>query len=61
MARKAGYGIHRSHRSGETEIRSSPTCCAPWARSNQDWLGIRTDRVAKYNQLCAYGEELGPR
>ena len=61
MAKKAGYGIVMSHRSGETED-STIADLAVASNCGQIKTGSlsRSDRVAKYNQLLRIEEELGP-
>jgi enolase len=60
MARKAGYGIVISHRSGETED-SFIADLAVATNAGQIKTGSlsRSDRMAKYNQLLRIEEELG--
>ena len=49
-----------SHRSGETEIRPSPTWRWRWAPGQiKTGSASRTDRMAKYNQLLRIEETLG--
>jgi enolase len=59
MAKKAGYGIVMSHRSGETED-STIADLAVATNCGQIKTGSlsRTDRIAKYNQLLRIEEEL---
>lgn len=61
MAKKAGYGIVMSHRSGETED-STIADLAVATNCGQIKTGSlsRSDRIAKYNQLLRIEEELGP-
>jgi enolase len=61
MAKRAGYGIVLSHRSGETED-STIADLAVATNAGQIKTGSlsRSDRVAKYNQLLRIEEELGP-
>ncbi len=61
MAKRAGYGIILSHRSGETED-STIADIAVATNAGQIKTGSlsRSDRVAKYNQLLRIEEELGP-
>ena len=60
MAKKAGYTVVISHRSGETEdttladLVGGLNCCQIKTGS-----ASRTDRIAKYNQLMRIEEELG--
>ena len=60
MAKKAGYGVVVSHRSGETEDTfiadlAVATNCGQIKTGSL----ARTDRLAKYNQLLRIEEELG--
>lgn len=62
MAKRAGYGVVISHRSGETEdtaIADLAVACG----GGQIKAGsvCRTDRVAKYNQLLRIEEQLGAK
>lgn len=61
MAKKAGFGIVLSHRSGETED-STIADLAVATNAGQIKTGSlsRSDRMAKYNQLLRIEEELGP-
>jgi len=61
MAKKAGYGIVMSHRSGETED-STISDLAVATNCGQIKTGSlsRSDRIAKYNQLIRIEEDLGP-
>lgn len=61
MAKRAGYGIVLSHRSGETED-STIADIAVATNAGQIKTGSlsRSDRIAKYNQLLRIEEELGP-
>jgi len=61
MAKKAGYGIVMSHRSGETEDATIADLAVA-GNCGQIKTGSlsRSDRVAKYNQLLRIEEELGP-
>lgn len=61
MAKRAGYGVVVSHRSGETEdatIADIAVAC----NAGQIKTGSlsRSDRIAKYNQLLRIAGELGP-
>ena len=60
MARRAGFGIVISHRSGETED-SFIADLAVATNAGQIKTGSlsRSDRMAKYNQLLRIEEELG--
>ncbi|MCB1720699.1 MAG: phosphopyruvate hydratase [Rhodospirillales bacterium] len=62
MAKKAGFGVILSHRSGETED-STIADLAVATNAGQIKTGSlsRSDRVAKYNQLLRIEEELGPQ
>ncbi len=61
MAKRAGFGIILSHRSGETED-STIADLAVATNAGQIKTGSlsRSDRIAKYNQLLRIEEELGP-
>lgn len=60
MAKKAGYSIMISHRSGETEDTTiADIAVATNAGQIKTGAPCRTDRVAKYNQLLRIEEELG--
>lgn len=61
MAKKAGFGIVLSHRSGETED-STIADLAVATNAGQIKTGSlsRSDRMAKYNQLLRIEEQLGP-
>ncbi len=62
IARKAGYGIFVSHRSGETEDATiADLTVATGAGHLKTGSGCRSERIAKYNQLLRIEEELGPR
>lgn len=60
MAKKAGYGIVMSHRSGETEDATIADLAVA-TNCGQIKTGSlsRSDRIAKYNQLLRIEEELG--
>lgn len=60
MAKRAGYGVVVSHRSGETEDATIADL-AVGLNTGQIKTGSlsRTDRLAKYNQLLRIEEELG--
>ncbi|MCX7771026.1 MAG: phosphopyruvate hydratase [Proteobacteria bacterium] len=62
MAKRAGYGIIISHRSGETEDTTLADLAVA-VNSGQIKTGslCRTDRVAKYNRLLRIQDELGPQ
>lgn len=60
MAKRAGYGVVVSHRSGETEdatIADLAVACN--ARQIKTGSLSRSDRIAKYNQLLRIAGELG--
>ena len=62
MAKRAGYGVVVSHRSGETEdstIADIAVACN--ARQIKTGSLSRSDRIAKYNQLLRIADELGAR
>ncbi|MFA6807473.1 MAG: phosphopyruvate hydratase [Eubacteriales bacterium] len=60
MAKKAGYTIVISHRSGETEdVTLAHLAVAVNAGQIKTGAPARTDRVAKYNELMRIEEELG--
>jgi enolase len=62
VARRAGYRIVISHRSGETEDTTiADLAVAVNAEQIKTGAPSRTDRVAKYNQLLRIEEELGDR
>ena len=60
MAKKAGFGVVISHRSGETED-TTISDLAVGMETGQIKTGSasRTDRVCKYNKLLRIEEELG--
>ncbi|MGH1455435.1 MAG: phosphopyruvate hydratase [Alphaproteobacteria bacterium] len=59
MAKKAGFGIILSHRSGETEDSTiSDLAVATNAGQIKTGSLSRSDRIAKYNQLLRIEEEL---
>jgi len=59
MARKAGYGVVISHRSGESEdTLIADLAVATNAGQIKTGSMSRTDRVAKYNQLLRISELL---
>ena len=61
MARRAGYGVVISHRSGESEDTFiADLAVATNAGQIKTGSLSRTDRVAKYNQLLRIEEALGP-
>jgi len=62
MAKKAGWGVMTSHRSGETED-SFIADLAVGLGTGQIKTGApcRSERLAKYNQLLRIEEELGER
>lgn len=61
MAKRAGFGIVMSHRSGETEdtVIADLAVATNCGQIKTGSLS-RSDRVAKYNQLLRIEEELGP-
>ncbi len=62
MAKKAGFGIVLSHRSGETEDATiADLAVATNAGQIKTGSLSRSDRMAKYNQLLRIQEELGPQ
>lgn len=62
MAKRAGYGIIISHRSGETEDTTlADLAVAVNAGQIKTGSLCRTDRVAKYNRLLRIQDELGPQ
>ncbi|MGH1398813.1 MAG: phosphopyruvate hydratase [Alphaproteobacteria bacterium] len=62
MAKKAGFGIVLSHRSGETEDATiADLAVATNAGQIKTGSLSRSDRIAKYNQLIRIEEELGPQ
>jgi enolase 1/2/3 len=62
LARRDGYGVVVSHRSGETEDATiADIAVATNAGQIKTGSLSRTDRIAKYNQLLRIEEELGDR
>ncbi|MBI1876047.1 MAG: phosphopyruvate hydratase [Acidobacteria bacterium] len=60
MARRAGYGVIISHRSGETEDTTiADLAVGTGAGQIKTGSASRTDRVAKYNRLLRIEEEMG--
>jgi len=60
MAKKAGFGVVISHRSGETEDTTISDLAVGMAAGQiKTGSASRTDRVCKYNQLLRIEEELG--
>ncbi len=60
MAKRAGYGVIISHRSGETEDTTiADIAVATGAGQIKTGSLSRTDRIAKYNQLIRIEKELG--
>jgi enolase len=61
LAKRAGYGVVVSHRSGETEDTTiadiSVACNAGQIKTGSL---SRSDRIAKYNQLLRIADKLGP-
>ena len=61
MAKRAGFGIVLSHRSGETEDATiADIAVATNAGQIKTGSLSRSDRIAKYNQLLRIEEDLGP-
>ncbi len=61
LAKRAGFGVIVSHRSGETEDATiADLAVAVNAGQIKTGSLSRTDRLAKYNQLLRIEEELGP-
>lgn len=62
MAKKAGFGVVLSHRSGETEDATiADLAVATNAGQIKTGSLSRSDRTAKYNQLLRIEEALGPQ
>lgn len=62
MAKKAGYKVIVSHRSGETEdVTIADLAVGVNAGQIKTGAPSRTDRVAKYNQLLRLEESLGSK
>ncbi len=62
MAKRSGYGIIISHRSGETEDTTlADLAVAVNAGQIKTGSLCRTDRIAKYNRLLRIQDELGPQ
>ena len=60
MAKKAGFGVVLSHRSGETEdVTIADLAVATNAGQIKTGSLSRSDRIAKYNQLIRIEEQLG--
>ena len=60
LARRAGFGVVISHRSGETEDTTiADLAVATAAGQIKTGAPCRSERVAKYNQLLRLEEELG--
>ncbi|MEW6103941.1 MAG: phosphopyruvate hydratase [bacterium] len=60
LAKRAGYNVIISHRSGETEDSFiADLCVATNAGQIKSGAPARTERVCKYNQLLRIEEELG--
>jgi enolase len=60
LAKRAGFGVVISHRSGETEDTTiADLAVALNAGQIKTGSLSRTDRLAKYNQLLRIEEELG--
>ena len=61
LAKRAGYGMVISHRSGETEDTFvADLAVAMNAGQIKTGSLSRSERIAKYNQLLRIEEELGP-
>jgi len=61
MAKKAGWGVMTSHRSGETEDSFIADLAVGLATGQiKTGAPCRSERLAKYNQLLRIEEELGP-
>ncbi|KAH9678251.1 phosphopyruvate hydratase [Citrus sinensis] len=63
MAKRAGWGVMASHRSGETEdtfIADLSVGLATVSGQIKTGAPCRSERLAKYNQLLRIEEELGP-
>jgi len=62
MARKAGYGVVISHRSGETEDAFiADLAVGTGAGQIKTGSACRSERIAKYNRLLAIEKELGKK
>ena len=60
LARRNGYGVVVSHRSGETEDATiADIAVATNAGQIKTGSLSRTDRIAKYNQLLRIADQLG--
>jgi enolase len=60
VARKAGFGLVISHRSGETEDTTIADLAVGTAAGQiKTGAPSRSERVAKYNQLLRLEEDLG--
>jgi len=60
MAKRSGFGVIISHRSGETEDSSiADLAVATSCGQIKTGSASRTDRICKYNQLLRIEEELG--
>jgi enolase len=61
MAKRGGWGIVISHRSGETEDTTiADLAVATNAGQIKSGAPARSERTAKYNRLLRIEEELGP-
>jgi enolase len=58
LANRAGYAAVVSTGAAKRRIPRSPICRGAERRADQNWRSLRTDRVAKYNQLLRIEEEL---
>jgi enolase len=62
MAKKAGWGVMTSHRSGETEDSFIADLAVGLATGQiKTGAPCRSERLAKYNQLLRIEEELGAK
>lgn len=60
MAKRAGWGVMASHRSGETEDTTIADLAVGLATGQiKTGAPCRSERLAKYNQLLRIEEELG--
>jgi enolase len=60
MAKKAGWGVMASHRSGETEDTFIADLCVGLSTGQiKTGAPCRSERLAKYNQLLRIEEEMG--
>ena len=62
MAKKAGWGVMASHRSGETEDTFIADLAVGLSTGQiKSGAPCRSERLAKYNQIMRIEEELGGR